>query len=118
MYVKVLFAAPAVVGARVYMTEAKSPNPPRVDLRGTVLAALGLFGVVFGFSQAETYGWASGVTTVSLALGLVLLVAFVRVEQRVAQPLLPLRVVADRSRGMAFAAVGLAGLAMFGLFLF
>ena len=54
----------------------------------------------------------------SLALGLVLLVAFARVEQRVAQPLLPLRVVADRSRGMAFAAVGIAGLAMFGLFLF
>jgi hypothetical protein len=32
--------------------------------------------------------------------------------------LLPLRVVADRSRGMAFAAVGIAGVAMFGLFLF
>jgi EmrB/QacA subfamily drug resistance transporter len=118
MYVNVLFAAGAVVGALVYMTEIKSPNPPRIDLGGTVLAALGLFGVVFGFAQAENYGWASGVTTVSLALGVVLLVAFVQVERRVTQPLLPLRVVADRSRGMAFAAVGIAGLAMFGLFLF
>lgn len=118
MYVNVLFAAAAVVGALVYMTEAKSPTPPRVDLRGTVLAALGLFGVVFGFSQAGTYGWGSSVTTVSVALGLALLVAFVLVERRVAEPLLPLRVVADRSRGMAFAAVGIAGLAMFGLFLF
>ena len=51
-------------------------------------------------------------------IGAALLVAFVLVEQRVAHPLLPLRVVADRSRGMAFAAVGIAGLAMFGLFLF
>ncbi len=40
------------------------------------------------------------------------------VERIVKHPLLPLRVVADRSRGMAFAAVGIAGLAMFGLFLF
>ena len=59
-----------------------------------------------------------GVTIGSLALGVILLAAFVRVEQRVAQPLLPLRVVADRARGMAFAAVGIAGLAMFSLFLF
>ena len=118
MYVNVLFAAAAVVGALVYMTEAKPPTPPRVDVVGTVLEAFGLFSLVFGFSQAESHGWTSSVTTVSLVLGVTLLVAFVRVEQRVAQPLLPLRVVADRSRGMAFGAVGIAGLAMFGLFLF
>ena len=118
MYVNVMFAAIAVVGALAYMTEVKSPNPPRIDVAGTALAALGLFGLVFGFSQAETDGWVSGVTIGSLALGVILLAAFVRVEQRVAQPLLPLRVVADRARGMAFAAVGIAGLAMFSLFLF
>ncbi|MDE3205666.1 MAG: MFS transporter [Acidobacteriota bacterium] len=118
MYVNVVFAAIAVVGALAYMTEVTIPNPPRIDVAGTVLAALGLFGVVFGFSQAETDGWASGVTVGSLVLGVILLAVFVRVEQRVAQPLLPLRVVADRARGMAFAAVGIAGLAMFSLFLF
>jgi EmrB/QacA subfamily drug resistance transporter len=118
MYVNVLFAAAAVVGAVVYMTEVKPSIPPRIDVRGTVLETLGLFGLVFGFSQAESHGWGSSVTTVSLALGVGLLLAFVRVEQRVSEPLLPLRVVADRSRGMAFAAVGIAGVAMFGLFLF
>jgi EmrB/QacA subfamily drug resistance transporter len=118
MYVNVLFAAAAVVGALIYMSEAKPPVRPRIDVGGTVLAASGLFALVFGFAQAETDGWASGVTLVSLALGVALLAAFVRVELRVGHPLLPLRVVADRSRGMAFAAVGIAGLAMFGLFLF
>ncbi|HEV7202953.1 MAG TPA: DHA2 family efflux MFS transporter permease subunit, partial [Jatrophihabitans sp.] len=118
MYVNVLFAAAAFVGALVYMSEAKPPVRPRVDLVGTVLAAAGLFGLVLGFSQAETSGWASAVTVVSLVVGALMLVTFVLVEQRVEHPLLPLRVVADRSRGMAFAAVGIAGLAMFGLFLF
>ena len=118
MYVNVLFAAAAFVGAFLYLTELKPPVRPRVDLVGTALAAAGLFGLVFGFSQAEIKSWSSPVTITSLAAGALLLIAFVLVERAVKHPLLPLRVVADRSRGMAFAAVGIAGLAMFGLFLF
>ena len=118
MYVNVLFAAAAFIGATVYMGEAKPPVKPRIDVVGTVLAAVGLFALVFGFAQAEDDGWTSVITLGSLAVGVALLVAFVRVEMRVEHPLLPLRVVADRARGMAFAAVGIAGLAMFGLFLF
>jgi len=118
MYVNVVFAAAAIVGALIYMDEAKPPVRPRIDVAGTVTAGLGLFGLVFGFAQAETGGWSSAVTIVSLVLGVVLLAVFVRVEQLVGTPLLPLRVVADRSRAMAFVAVGIAGLAMFGLFLF
>ncbi|HKC28347.1 MAG TPA: DHA2 family efflux MFS transporter permease subunit, partial [Jatrophihabitans sp.] len=118
MYVNVLFAAAAFVGAVIYMSEVKPPVRPRIDAFGTVLAAVGLFALVFGFSQAETDGWASAVTIASLIVGGVFLIAFVLLERVVDHPLLPLRVVADRSRGMAFAAVGIAGLAMFGLFLF
>lgn len=95
MYVNVLFAATAIIGALVYMTEVKPSTLPRIDARGAVLAALGLFSVVFGFSQAESHGWGSGVTTLPLAVGVVLLAVFVGVEQHVTQPLLPLRVLAD-----------------------
>ncbi len=118
MYVNVLFAAAAGIGAIIYMSNERSEHRARIDWSGTVLASAGLFGLVFGFSHAETAGWTSVVTLTSLILGVVLLVAFVFVEQRVAVPLLPLRVVADRARGTAFAAVAVAGLAMFGLFLF
>ncbi|SOD73622.1 EmrB/QacA subfamily drug resistance transporter [Jatrophihabitans sp. GAS493] len=118
MYVNVVFAAAAFIGAVVYMVEAKPPVHPRIDVIGAILAGGGLFGLVLGCSQAETHGWDSTATILSLVIGAALLVAFVLVEQRVAHPLLPLRVVRDRSRGMAFAAVGIAGTAMFGLFLF
>jgi EmrB/QacA subfamily drug resistance transporter len=118
MYVNVVFAAAAFVGAAIYMSEVKPPVRPRIDVVGTVLAAAGLFGLVFGFSQAESDGWGSGVTLVSLVAGALLLIGFVLVERRVAHPLLPLRVVSDRSRAMAFGAVAIAGIAMFGLFLF
>jgi sugar phosphate permease len=48
----------------------------------------------------------------------VLLAAFVALQRRVAHPLLPLRVVADRNRGGAFLALGVAGAGIFGVFLF
>ena len=118
MYVNVFFAVAAGLGAVVYMTHERPAVRARIDIIGTVLASAGLFGLVFGFSHAETAGWTSAVTIGSLVAGVVLLAAFVQAEQRVGVPLLPMRVVADRSRGVAFGAVAVAGVAMFGLFLF
>lgn len=118
MYVNVLFAAVAAVGALVYMVHERPAQRPRIDVIGTVLASAGLFGLVFGFSHAESASWTAALTLGSLAAGVLLLVAFVLVERRVGAPLLPLRVVTDRARGTAFAAVAIAGIAMFGVFLF
>ncbi len=118
MYVNVFFAAAAAVGALMWMTHERPTTRPRIDIVGTVLASGGLLGLVFGFSHAESAGWSAPTTVLSLAAGVVLLAAFVVVEQRIAAPLLPMRVVADRARGTAFAMVGLAGIAMFGVFLF
>jgi MFS family permease len=50
--------------------------------------------------------------------GVVLLAAFVLVEQRVAHPLLPLRIVLNRFRGGAYLAIGLSAIGVFGVFLF
>lgn len=118
MFVNVFFAVGAGVGALMYMVNERPTVRPRIDAIGTALASAGLFCLVFGFSHAESAGWSAPTTVMSLALGIVLLMAFVFAEQRVEAPLLPLRVIADRSRAVAFAAVGLAGVAMFGVFLF
>ncbi|MDT3440245.1 MULTISPECIES: hypothetical protein [unclassified Pseudofrankia] len=50
--------------------------------------------------------------------GLALLVAFVLIQRRSAQPLQPLRVVLDRSRDGSFLAGGLISIGIFGVFLF
>ena len=83
-----------------------------------MLACAGLFLIVFGFSHAETAGWTAALTIGSLAAGVLLLVGFVLAEQRVSHPLLPLRVILDRTRGGAYVAVFLSGIAIFGVFLF
>jgi hypothetical protein len=48
----------------------------------------------------------------------VLLGSFVIIEHRTARPLLPLRIVADRSRGGAYASMAIVGAALFSVFLF
>ena len=49
---------------------------------------------------------------------MLLLAAFVVAERLGTHPLLPLRVVLDRTRGGSYVAVGLSGIAIFGIFLF
>jgi EmrB/QacA subfamily drug resistance transporter len=118
LYVNLVFAAIAIAGALVYLRSSRPDIRPRMDWPGTVLASSGLFLLVFGFSHAETAGWAAPVTVACLAAGVLLLSGFVLAEQRVSHPLLPLRVILDRTRGGAYISVGLSGIAVFGVFLF
>jgi EmrB/QacA subfamily drug resistance transporter len=118
LYVNLVFAVIAIVGALVYIRSTRSANRPRMDWPGAILACAGLFLVVFGFSHAETAGWTAALTIGSLVAGAAVLAGFVLAEQRVSHPLLPLHVILDRTRGGAYVAVFLSGIAIFGVFLF
>jgi EmrB/QacA subfamily drug resistance transporter len=118
LFVNLIFAAMAVAGALTYIRSSRPANPPRMDWPGAVLACAGLFLIVFGFSRAETAGWTAPLTLGSLVLGAALLTAFVVAEQLSSHPLLPLRVILDRTRGGSYVAVGITGVALFGIFLF
>src|SRR5690606_23267881 len=74
--------------------------------------------LVYGFTWAESHGWAHGGSVTMFAAAAVLLSLFTVVEHRVAAPLLPMRVALDRNRGGAYLVMGLAFIAMFGMFLF
>ncbi|MFJ5225283.1 MFS transporter [Streptomyces sp. NPDC088400] len=118
-FVNIPFAIVAALGAYSVISEpADGRNRSPLDIPGVVLSTLGLVSLVYGFTRAETDGW-SDAMTISLFVGAALLLfSFVVVESRVAHPLLPLRVVADRNRGGVYLSLGLAIIAMFGLFLF
>jgi len=118
LYVNLLIAIPAAFFALRLVVNDVQPQRPRIDFPGVALACAGLFAIVFGFSKAETDSWTSGTTIGSLAAGVVLLVAFVLTERRVAEPLLPLHIVWDRARGGAYASIAIAGSAVFAIFLF
>src|SRR5581483_6644704 len=112
------FAVPAVLAAMALLPSGSAAIKPKLDLPGTLLASSGLFALVYGFSNADTASWTDPVTIGFLAAAVAFLGAFVAVQRRVAHPLLPLRVVADRNRGGSFVAVLVVGAGMFGVFLF
>jgi EmrB/QacA subfamily drug resistance transporter len=118
LYVNLLFAVPAAIAALRLLVNQGQPDRPRIDLLGTVTGTAGLFALVYGFSNSETHSWGHPGTIIALAAAVVLLVAFVTIESRVAHPLLPLRVIADRTRGGSYIAVAFAAVALFGVFLF
>ncbi|MFX7756042.1 MFS transporter, partial [Acinetobacter baumannii] len=60
LYINVGFAIVAIIGTLIFVGRVESDGPrPRLDLPGTVLVSAGLFGVVYGFANAETEGWDS-----------------------------------------------------------
>jgi EmrB/QacA subfamily drug resistance transporter len=118
LYVNLLFALPAAVAALALLHNQVAENRPKLDIPGTLTACLGLFALVYGFSNAETDSWGAPLTIGMLAASAVLLVSFVALQRRVEHPLLPMRVVLDRDRGGSYLAVGISGAGMFGVFLF
>ncbi|MBO0918403.1 MFS transporter [Streptomyces laculatispora] len=118
-FVNIPFAIVAAVGAYFVIREpVGSRNRSSLDIPGVVLSALGLVSLVYGFTRAESSGWSDSLTIGTFVASAVLLLAFVLTESRVKSPLLPLRVVMDRNRGGVYLSLGLAIIAMFGLFLF
>ncbi|GAA0664122.1 MFS transporter [Streptomyces malaysiensis subsp. malaysiensis] len=118
LYVNVPIAIVAAISWSVLPADTRTEGRARFDIPGVLLAVGGLVAVVYGCSEAESKGWDSRLVTGLLILGAVLLVAFVLVERSVARPLLPPRVLADRTRGSAYLAVGLSVVGMFAMFLF
>ena len=96
----------------------RNPHRPKIDVAGVLTVTGGLFALVFGFANAETHSWSAPLTTISIASSAVLLLAFVGIEIRTAEPLLPLDIIRDRARAGAYAAMALAGASVFSLFLF
>lgn len=111
MYVNLVFASVAVTGALSLRHNSRPETRPRLDVPGALAVSSGLFALVFGFSPAQTTNWGNQLTIGVLGTGILLLVLFVALEERIKNPLLPLRVLADRNRGASFLSIGISGAA-------
>ncbi|GGR08409.1 MFS transporter [Streptomyces aurantiogriseus] len=118
LYISVPIALIAAVGGYMMLAESRREGRSRFDVPGVLLVTGGLVAIVYGTSRAESDGWGSTTVIALLAAGAVLLAAFAFVEGRVAQPLLPMRLIVNRTRGGAYLSAGLAMVGMFGAFLF
>ncbi|MDJ1131252.1 MFS transporter [Streptomyces iconiensis] len=93
-------AVTAILAARIPASSAagRGRERPRLDIPGAVAATLGLLAFIHGLGLAQSHGWLAPDTLVALALGGVLLAAFVLIEARLARvPLVPLRLLRMRT---------------------
>jgi EmrB/QacA subfamily drug resistance transporter len=86
-----------------------------IDYLGAVLLAASLSAIVLYTSLGgTTYGWASAQLIVLIVAGFVLLAAFLFVEARAAEPILPLGLFGNRVFSVTSAVGFIVGLALFG----
>jgi EmrB/QacA subfamily drug resistance transporter len=103
---------------RRFVGESMDPRAPRVDRAGLVTLTGGLFLLVFALLRGNEDGWASATIIASFGGAVVLLCAFVAVEARVAQPMLPLRLFRNPSfTGAQVAAFGISA-SLFAMWLY
>jgi EmrB/QacA subfamily drug resistance transporter len=88
------------------------------DLGGATAITLGTMALVFTLIKANDWGWGSARTLAGLALSAGLLVGFVWIERRHENPLVPLRIFANRSLAASDATMLLVAAALFGVFFF
>ncbi|UUU36492.1 MFS transporter [Streptomyces sp. CA-210063] len=83
---------------------------------GTLAALLLCYGLIDGASGGGN--WSSALVLAALGAAALLLPAFVVIERRSAQPLVPLWLFTDRTRFGTYTVTALIGTAMFGIFFF
>ncbi|MFB7186049.1 DHA2 family efflux MFS transporter permease subunit [Streptomyces sp. NPDC056230] len=107
-----------LAGAALWLAEGRAGERRRIDLLGAVLVTAGLASVAYGIVQTEESGWTAAATLVPLLGGVAVLIAFVAVEARTAEPLMPLRVLGARAVTSANAAMFVIGSATFSMWYF
>ena len=100
------------------LAESRDPNATAIDWGGLLSFSTALFLLVLALVRGNAEGWGSAPILSLFAAAALLLVAFVAIERRVAEPMLPLGLFRRRAfTGVQLAAFAVSG-SMFALFLY
>ena len=103
---------------RRYVQESRDPHSRRIDWAGQVTLTAGLFLLVLALLRGNEQGWTSAAIVAELIGAAVALIAFVVIELRVREPMLPMRLFRDPSfTGAQIAAFSISA-SFFALFLY
>jgi EmrB/QacA subfamily drug resistance transporter len=119
-FINVPIGAAVVALAPRIVPESRSESVARggYDAEGAVAITLGTIALVFTLIKADSWGWTSGRTLAGFAFAVVLIAAFVVIERRHEDPLLPLRIFSNRSLAASDATMLVVAAALFGVFFF
>jgi len=115
-FVNVPVGIAAFLLAPRFVRESKVDRPATPDVAGAITVTAGLALLVYAVSKAPDHGWASSWTILRLAVAAGLLVAFLVIESRAKDPLMPFRIFRVRTVAGANVAGLLLGAVVFANF--
>jgi EmrB/QacA subfamily drug resistance transporter len=95
-FVNLPIGVAALVFGFLFLREHREPDAGRFDVGGFLLAGAGLPALMYALSEGPARGWTSPLILGIGLGGLVLLVALVQYELRVATPMIDLRLIGNR----------------------
>jgi EmrB/QacA subfamily drug resistance transporter len=97
-FLNVPLAVIVVVLLTLWVPESRDEEDSgRVDLFGAALATLALGGIVFGLIESSRFGFSNPIVIATICAGIILSAAFVLVEARVKNPMMPLGLFRSRN---------------------
>jgi EmrB/QacA subfamily drug resistance transporter len=116
-WIALMVTAVAIVATLLFVPESPIKVPAKIDWLGASLLAVGLGSLLLGISQGPSWGWTSTRVLGLFGVALVALVAWVRYELRVPDPLVDMRMMRRRAVWSTNLAALLVGFGMFGSFI-
>jgi EmrB/QacA subfamily drug resistance transporter len=90
-FINIPLAVAVLLVVRLYVPESRDDDAHgSLDWPGATLATIGLGAIVLGLIESNTYGLGSAFVIVNIVIGIAALVAFVFVEARRKDPMMPL----------------------------
>lgn len=91
-YIVIPIALLDLILAYFFLKNVTKQTFPTLDLLSIVLSTLGFGGILYGFSSAGSLGWGSPAVAVSIVVGVISLLFFIRRQFRLDEPILEFRV--------------------------
>src|SRR5215217_1606479 len=117
-YLNVPIGIAAIAVTYAKLRETRDPNATRIDWAGVATFSAALFSLVLALLRGNDEGWGSTLIVALFAAAAALLAAFVAIESRVKEPMLPLALFKRPAfTGVQVAAFAVSG-SLFALFLY
>ena len=109
--------AAAVLLVHLFVPESPIKTPSRLDVPGALLLSTGLVCLLLALTEGERWGWGSSGILGLFAAAAVVLTVWAYVELRVPEPMVDMRMLANRPVLFANLTALIAGFALFGSFI-
>jgi EmrB/QacA subfamily drug resistance transporter len=108
--------AAALVLVHRFVPESPVKTPARLDVRGALTLSAMLLCLLIALTEAETWGWTSGRILLLFAVSAFLLAGWVAVELRVAEPMVDVRMLMQRTVALTNSISFICGFSMYSTF--